>query len=131
MKPRAISGEAVREIFLDGMSPTSFWRLRRDDETFPKNMSFSDKLVFSLQKVEDWFSTKDGRQSDLPDPECTTTELYKRPSISIQKNSDIIQPIGPPPPWGRHFPERPQRHKRTQKASGEKKIRCAFDGANI
>lgn len=52
---KTISHDEVCQSYLAGMSRVTFWRLRKNDPTFPKPLKYLKKLVWDREQIEDWY----------------------------------------------------------------------------
>ena len=52
---RAITEAQVRKLYLGNVSRTTFWRLRKRDNSFPRKLSYSYKTLFDQRAVDAWY----------------------------------------------------------------------------
>lgn len=52
---QTITPADIRRIYLGQCSPSTFWRIRRRDKTFPKPFSFGSRLYWHVPDIETWY----------------------------------------------------------------------------
>ena len=59
---QSLNSKDLRRIYLGNCTDVTLWRLRKNDETFPKPFTLSGTLLWSREAVQAWYDDKKASQ---------------------------------------------------------------------